>query len=171
MRIANDTWAYESSGGANNVDRPKDNLPCVFTANDDDESITYLLGILGVASACSDEIREFFNSDTFVELACAFEGEVINTFVSKLKEVGATCRKKVLVLAIAEHVAQNFGVAKQVEEGAGLAGAVTYDENDVKIGAADDQELADAMSDVVGAVQGGDEEDDDDDDDTMRAFV
>lgn len=187
MRIANHSAEWVRTAGAVDPDIEKDGMPYVFTT-DGTDGVTYIHRILLSEPGLSNGVKDFFAGEGFRVLVNTFEESCINAFVLRLRDIDTTCRKKVLVLVIAEHIVNNFGVAKEYEvpvevEGSGAVGSVgavvdnavyydedgvAYDQSGVRVGAPGDQELDDAIGEVVGAAyKGGDEEMDDDGDATM----
>ena len=187
MSIANHNADWARTAGAVDPDIEKDGMPYFFTT-DSTDGVTYIHRILLSEPSLSNEVKEFFAGEGFRVLVNTFEESCINAFVLRLKDIGVTCRKKVLVLVVAEHIVSNFGVEKDYEvamkvEGSGTAGSVgavvdnavyydedgvAYDQTGARVDAPGDQELDDAISEVVGiAYKGSVEEMDGDGDATM----
>lgn len=181
MKVANNNHAYISSRSHANADNDEDGLPYVFFTEHD----YWLCELMKVAVGITDEMKTLFSSLEFGHLSKAFEKN-LNTFLYQMKECGATCRKKVIVFAVAQFLVDSLSVQKEADAGEIAGGSVgekviaydengvPFDQNGVQLGAAGESELLDAMGYVF---EQGDEgqndgrEVDGDGDATMGAFV
>ena len=172
MDVANKNDISDSSHGAKNPEEGDDQIPYFFAVEK-----RYLQEVASFQfQGEKDDMALVFTSKSFGAIADHFESD-IDDFLVKLNILGATCRKKVLIMVVFEWLVRNSGLqsartftaeADGVDSAAAAAAAAAN--LDVLFGPATDDEIEDAFRLVgAGGIQHDNQETDADGDQMMEA--
>lgn len=166
MDVANKNDIFDSSHGTNNPEDEGDQIPYFFALED-----RYLKQVASLQfQGEEDDMALVFTSKSFGAIADHFESD-IDDFLVRLDILGATCRKKVLIMAVFEWLICNSGLQSARTFTAEAEGADVAAANlDVLFGPATDEEIEDAFRLVAaGGIQHDSQETDADGDQMMDA--
>ena len=168
MDIANKNDIFDSSHGGNNLEDEYDQSPYFFALEE-----RYLKEVASLQfQGEEDDMALVFTSKSFGAIADHFESD-IDDFLVKLDILGATCRKKVLIMVIFEWLVRNSGLQSArtfTAEADGADGtAAAAASLDVLFGPATDDEIEDAFRlFAAGGIQHDNQEIDADGDQMME---
>lgn len=170
MDVANKNDIFNSSHGANNPEYGGDQIPYFFALEE-----RYLKEVASFHfQGEEDDMALVFTSKSFGAIANHFESD-LDDFLVKLDILGATCRKKVLIMVVFEWLVRNSGLQSArtftaEADGTATAAAAAAANLDALFGPTTDDELEDAFRLVAaGRVQHDNQETDVDGDQVMDA--